>query len=80
MYSCSLFPLLYADVKLHNLHIMRHQGETTFIMDIAGKDESIEAPFVAMDPVQDGFCGLLVEYVALGKSYAVVETAVSTGN
>jgi hypothetical protein len=59
---------------------MRHQGETTFIMHIAGEVESIVALFVAMDPVQDGFCGMLVEFVAVGMTYAVVETAVGTGN
>ena len=49
-------------------------------MRIAEVHESIEAVFVEMDPLQDGFCGVLVELVALGESYAVVETAAGTGN
>jgi hypothetical protein len=80
MFSRSLFPLLYADVNLHHLHIMRYQGETAFIMHIAGEDESVEAVFIDMDPVQDGFCGVLIELIAVGEGYAVVETAAGTGN
>lgn len=49
-------------------------------MHIAGEDESIEAVFVEMDPVQDGFCGVLIELVAVGEGYAVMETAAGTGN
>jgi hypothetical protein len=29
---------------------------------------------------QDGFCGVLIELVAVGESYAVVETAAGSGN
>jgi hypothetical protein len=36
--------------------------------------------FVEMDPLQVGFCGVLVELVATGEGYAVVETATGTGN
>jgi hypothetical protein len=49
-------------------------------MRIAEEHESIEAVFVEMDPVQDGFSGVLIELVAAGQSYAVVETAAGTGN
>ena len=55
-------------------------GETSFIMNIVGEEESIEAVFVEMDPVQDGFCGVLIELVAVGEGYAVVETAAGSGN
>ena len=37
-------------------------------MRIAEEHESIEAVFVEMDPVQDGFCGVLIELVAAGQS------------
>jgi hypothetical protein len=80
MFSRPLFLLLYSDVNLHHLHIMRYQRETASIMHIAGEDESIEAVFVEMDPAQDGFCGVLIELVAVGEGYAVVETAAGTGN
>jgi hypothetical protein len=49
-------------------------------MRIAEEHESIEAVFVEMDPVQDGFSGVLIELVAAGQTYAVVETAAGTGN
>ena len=49
-------------------------------MRIAEGHEVIEAVFVEMDPLQDGFCGVLVELVATGEGYAVVETAAGTGN
>jgi hypothetical protein len=48
-------------------------------MRIAEGHEVIEAAFVEMDPLQEGFCGVLVELVATG-GYAVVETAADTGN
>ena len=80
MYSRSLLPLLYAGVNLPHLHIMRYGGEKAFIMNIIGEVESIEAVFVEMDPVQDGFCGVLIELVAVGEGYAVVETAAGSGN
>jgi hypothetical protein len=59
---------------------MRSQGERAFIMRIAEEHESIEAVFIEMDPLHDGFCGVLIELVAVGESYAVVETAAGTGN
>lgn len=49
-------------------------------MRIAEEHESIEAVFVEMDPVQDGFSGVLIELVAAGQSYAVAETAAGIGN
>jgi hypothetical protein len=33
-----------------------------------------------MDPALDGFAGVLIELVAAGGSYAVVETAAGSGN
>ena len=78
--SRPLFLLLYPDVNFNHLHIMRYQRETASIMHIAGEDECIEAVFVEMDPVQGGFCGVLIELVAVGEGYAVVETAAGTGN
>jgi hypothetical protein len=49
-------------------------------MRIDEEHESIEAVFIEMDPLHDGFCGVLIELVAVGESYAVVETAAGTGN
>ena len=49
-------------------------------MRVAEGHEVIEAIFVEMDPLQDGFCGVLVELVATGEGYAVVETAAGSGN
>ena len=49
-------------------------------MRVAEGHEVIEAVFVEMDPLQEGFCGVLVELVATGEGYAVVETAAGTGN
>ena len=37
-------------------------------MRIAEEHESIEAVFVEMDPVQDGFSGVLIELVAAGRA------------
>jgi len=33
-----------------------------------------------MDPVLDGFCGVLVELLGVGESYVLLETAAGTGN
>ena len=33
-----------------------------------------------MDPVLDGFRGVLVELLGVGESYVLLETAVGTGN
>jgi len=49
-------------------------------MRIAEGHEVIEAVFVEMDPLQEGFCGVLVELVATGEGYAAVSTAAGTGN
>lgn len=49
-------------------------------MRVAEGHEVIEAVFVEVDPLQEGFCGVLVELVATGEGYAVVETAAGTGN
>ena len=80
MFSRPLFPLLYAGVNLPHLHIMRCEGEATFIMNIVGGYESIKAVFIEMDPVQRGFYGVLIEPVAVGEGYTMVETAVGSGN
>ena len=39
-----------------------------------------ENVFVEMDPVLDGFCGVLVELLGVGESYVLLETAAGTGN
>jgi hypothetical protein len=49
-------------------------------MPMAEEHEVMEAVFVEMDPVRDGFAGVLIELVALGESYALVETAAGSGN
>jgi ubiquinone/menaquinone biosynthesis C-methylase UbiE len=33
-----------------------------------------------MDPVLDGFCGVLVELLGVGEGYVLLETAAGTGN
>jgi hypothetical protein len=58
---------------------MRFRGERA-IMRIAEEYEVIEAVFVEMDPLRDGFAGVLIEVVGLGESYALVETAAGSGN
>ena len=42
--------------------------------------EVLESVAVGMDPAVDGFAGVLIELVVAGGSYAVVETAVGSGN
>jgi hypothetical protein len=42
--------------------------------------EVLESVAVAMDPVVDGFAGVLVELVFDGKRYALSETALGSGN
>jgi hypothetical protein len=42
--------------------------------------EVLESVVVGMDPAVDGFAGVLIELVAAGGSYAVVETAAGSGN
>jgi hypothetical protein len=49
-------------------------------MRLVGRHEVLESVFVEMDPVLDGFCGVLVELLGVGESYVLVETAVGTGN
>ena len=46
----------------------------------AEEHEIIEAVFVEMDPLRDGFAGVLIELVAVGESYAFLETAAGSGN
>jgi hypothetical protein len=49
-------------------------------MRIAEDHEIIEAVFVEMDPLRHGFAGVLIELVAVGESYALLETAAGSGN
>jgi hypothetical protein len=49
-------------------------------MRLVGRHEVLESVFVEMDPVLHGFSGVLVELVGIGESYALLETAVGTGN
>jgi hypothetical protein len=42
--------------------------------------EIIESTVFGMDPVVDGFAGVLVELVFDGERYVLVETASATGN
>jgi hypothetical protein len=42
--------------------------------------EVIESVAVEMDPVMDGFAGVLVELIFDGERYAVIETALGSGN
>jgi len=49
-------------------------------MRLVGGHELLESVFVEMDPVLDGFRGVLVELLGVGESYVLVETAVGTGN
>ncbi len=49
-------------------------------MRIYEEHEIIEAVFVEMDPLREGFAGVLIELVAVGESYALVETAAGSGN
>jgi hypothetical protein len=55
-------------------------GGGRVLMRIAEEHEIIEAVFVEMDPMRDGFAGVLIELVALGESYALVETAAGSDN
>jgi hypothetical protein len=45
-----------------------------------GHEEVLESVVVAMDPVVDGFAGVLVELVFDGERYALAETALGSGN
>jgi hypothetical protein len=42
--------------------------------------ELLESAFVEMDPVVDGFVGVLVELMRVGESYVLQETAAGSGN
>ena len=44
------------------------------------EQEVLESVFVEMDPVLDGFRGVLVELVGVGEGYVLLETAAGTGN
>ena len=48
-------------------------------MRLVGRHEVLESVFVEMDPLLDGFCGVLVELLGVGESYVLLETAVGTG-
>ncbi len=49
-------------------------------MKLSESYEVLESIVVGMDPAIDGFAGVLIELVAAGESYAVVETAAGRGN
>jgi hypothetical protein len=49
-------------------------------MRLDGRHEVLESVFVEMDPILDGFRGVLVELVGVGEGYVFLETAVGTGN
>ena len=49
-------------------------------MRMVGRHEILESVFVEMDPVLDGFCGVLVELLGMGEGYVLLETAAGTGN
>ncbi|MCA1717345.1 MAG: hypothetical protein LC781_11115 [Actinobacteria bacterium] len=49
-------------------------------MQIVEGYEVLESVAVAMDPVLDGFAGVLVELVFDGGRYVLVETALGSGN
>jgi hypothetical protein len=44
------------------------------------QEEVLESVFVEMDPVLHGFAGVLVELSRMGEGYAVLETAVGSGD
>lgn len=45
-----------------------------------GEQVVLESVYIAMDPVLEGFEGVLVELSCQGESYVLTETAVGTGN
>ena len=47
---------------------------------MVGEHEVLESVFVEMDPVLDGFRGVLVELVGVGEGFVLLETAAGTGN
>jgi len=49
-------------------------------MQLVGRHEVLESVFVEMDPVLDGFSGVLLELVGMGEGYVLLETAAGTGN
>lgn len=49
-------------------------------MKVAEKHEVLESAVVGMDPVVDGFAGVLVELVFDGDRYVLTETAMGSGN
>jgi hypothetical protein len=42
--------------------------------------ELLESLFVELDPLEDGFVGVLLEVYRLGDWYVLLETAPATGN
>ncbi len=49
-------------------------------MNISEDFELLESLFVELDPLQDGFVGVLLEIYRLGDEYVLLETATATGN
>lgn len=49
-------------------------------MKVAGDYEVLEAVALEMDPIADGFGGVLIELARTGDRYVLTETASVTGN
>ena len=49
-------------------------------MRLPEEHKVLESVFVEMDPVLDGFCGVLVELLGVGDGCVLLETAAGTGN
>jgi hypothetical protein len=44
------------------------------------RQQALESVFVEIDPVLHGFAGVLVELCRVGEGYAILETAVGSGD
>lgn len=49
-------------------------------MEVAEGHEILESVVVTMDPILDGFAGVLVELVFDGEHHVLTETALGSGN
>ena len=49
-------------------------------MNVTDSYEVLESMAVEMDPIVDGFAGVLFELVFDGERYVLVETALGSGN
>ena len=48
-------------------------------MRLVERHEVLESVFVEMDPILDGFRGVLLELLGVAEGYVLLETAVGTG-